>query len=329
MSISPSATHVVSEWKHDSPLIACRFDPLSRYVFTSAEDNSLQRWNLADGAKTVFKAHDSWVFALGVSGDGNLLVTGGGDGRLVWWPVADAEPKPIRTIDAHAGWIRAVAVSPDGTKFASAGNDRLVKLWNFADGALLQTLAGHECHVYSVCWHPSGQMLLSGDLKGQVHQWDLATGKPARTFDAKPLWSYNGGQQVDFGGVRGLAVSPDSKYLACGGLQNASNPLGAVHDPVTLLFEWDSQKLAQTHIADGLKGVVWRNIFHPEGWLLGISGGSSGGTVSFWKPDQPKEAHRFQLPNIARDGDLHPNGEQLATTHYDRQVRICRMVPKS
>jgi WD40 repeat protein len=329
MPMTPADTHVASQWAYDSPLIACRFDPQGRYVFSSAEDNTVQRWNVADGAKTVLKAHDSWVFALGISGDGNLLVSAGGDGRLIWWPVADAEPKPIRTLDAHAGWIRAAAVSPDGTKLLTGGNDRLVKIWNLADGALLHTLTGHDCHVYSVAWHPTGQFVLSGDLKGQVHQWDLAAGKIARTFDAKALWSYNGGQQVDFGGVRGLCVSPDSKYLACGGLQNASNPLGAVHDPVTLLFEWESQKLAQTHIADGAKGVVWWNAFHPEGWLLGVSGGGSGGHICFWKPENAKEAHRFTLPNIARDGALHPDGLQLATTHHDRHLRISRLTPKA
>lgn len=329
MPITPSATHVVSQWAHDSPLIACRFDPKGRYAFSTAEDQSLQRWNLADGAKTLLKAHDSWVFALACSADGETLVSGGGDGRLIWWPASAPEPKPVRTLDAHAGWIRALAVSPDGALLASGGNDRQVKLWNLADGALVRPLAGHDGHVYSLAFHPSGQFLLSGDLKGVVQQWEVATGKLVRTFDAKALWSYNGGQGVDFGGVRALAVSPDGKYLACGGLNNASNPLGAVHDPVVLLFEWESQKLLQTHVAEGLKGSIWRTIFHPEGWLIGCSGGSSGGFLSFWKPDNAKEAHRFQLPNIARDMDLHPDLTQVCTTHYDRQFRISRMLPKA
>ena len=43
--------------------------------------------------------------------------------------------------------------------------------------------------------------------------WEVATGKEVRTFDAKPLHTYEGGQQVDFGGVRALAISPDGKSL--------------------------------------------------------------------------------------------------------------------
>ena len=66
-----------------------------------------------------------------------------------------------------------------------------------------------------------GQFLLSGDLMGVLKQWDVASGKLVRTFDAKPLHTYEGGQQVDYGGVRALAVSPDGKWLAAGGLYKA------------------------------------------------------------------------------------------------------------
>ena len=41
--------HIVSEWAHDRPLISCRFEPQGRYVFAGAEDNTVQRWALADG----------------------------------------------------------------------------------------------------------------------------------------------------------------------------------------------------------------------------------------------------------------------------------------
>lgn len=329
MATNPVDSHVAAQWAYDSPLIACRFDPQMRYAISSSEDQTLQRWSLADGSRIALKAHDSWVFSLAVTPDGNTIISGGGDGRVIWWPMTGEAPQPLRSLEAHAGWVRALAISPDGQQLASAGNDRLVKLWNLADGSLVREFSGHDSHVYSVTFHPTSPFLVSGDLKGNIHQWDMNNGSIVRSFDAKPLWSYNGGQMVDFGGVRALAVSPDSRYLAAGGLNNASNPLGAVHDPVVLLFDWESQKVVQTHIAEGLKGSIWRVMFHPEGWLLGASGGSSGGFVSFWKPDNPKEAHRFALPNIVRDFDLAGDGVQLLTSHYDRHIRVSKMLPKA
>lgn len=325
----PAKTHVAVEWKYDaSPLIACRFDPRGRYVFASAEDNSVQRWDLANGNRVSLAGHDSWVRGLAFSHDGETLITAGSDDTLIWWSASAEQPEPLRRVKAHAGWIRSISVSPDGALLASAGNDLVVRLWNVADGAPVREMAGHEKHVYSTLFHPSGEFLLSGDLKGVVNQWEVASGKLVRSFDAKALYSYNGGQQVDFGGVRSLAISGDQKHLACGGLHNASNPLGAVHDPLVLRFEWESQTLLRSHVAADVKGIAWRVLFHRDGYLIGVNGGSTGGLLLFWNAEQDAEYHRFGLPSLARDLDMHPDGLQLATAHYDRHLRISKMAEK-
>ncbi|MFO0918347.1 MAG: WD40 repeat domain-containing protein [Planctomycetaceae bacterium] len=329
MPIDPAKAHEVLKVDYGSPFLSCRFDPTGRFVLAGAEDNSILRWELATNQKTALAKHDSWVHALAFSHDGATVVSGGCDGRLIWWPAAAETPEPIRIVDAHQGWVRGLVTSPDGQFLLSGGNDRAVKLWNLADGTLIREFTGHDSHVYSVCFHPSGEIALSGDLHGNVHQWEVATSKLMRSFDAKALWSYNGGQGVDFGGVRALAVSADGKSLAAGGLFNASNPLGAVHDPLVLLFDWESQKVLQQHIADGLKGSIWRVVFHPDGWLIGVSGGSTGGHVLFWKPDQNKEFHRYQLPNIARDLDLHPDQIRIVVAHHDRHLRVSQLTAKA
>lgn len=327
MPIDPAKSKIVTQWKYDpSPLIACRMDPKGRFVFTTAEDNTIQRWELPSGNKLAFTAHDSWVFSLAFSPDAETLYSGGGDGRLVWWSTAAGQPTPIRRVDAHQGWIRQIAVSPDGKLVATVGNDQKVKLWNAADGMLIREQAGHENQVYSTLFHPQGTWLLSGDLLGFVKQWDVASGSLVRSFEAKDLHSYNGGQGVHFGGVRTLAISRDAKMLACGGLFKAENPLGAVHEPLVVVFDWESQKIVQSQVAEGVKGSLWRALYHPDGFLIGVSGGSSGGFLHFWKVENPKEAHRFALPNVARDMDLAADGSQVVTTHYDRHVRITALI---
>jgi WD40 repeat protein len=327
----PKQAHVVSQWAHDRALNACRFDPTGQFVFCGSEDAAVERFKLADGARTILNGgHETWVQALAFSKDGAVAISGGCDGKITWWDTAAEAPKPIRTIQAHKGWIRALDVSPDGTLLASGGNDNFVRLWNVADGSLVRELSGHTRHVYSVTFHPKGQHLLSGDLIGSVRQWEVATGKELRAFDAKPLHTYEGGQQVDFGGVRALAISPDEKWLAAGGLYKATNPLGAVHEPIVLLFNWESQKVEKQQIAEGIAGgVIWRLRWLADGSLMGVSGGSTGGFLIFWKPDAEKDYFRFQLPNIARDMDLHPDGLQVATAHHDHHVRITRLAAKA
>jgi len=325
----PEKVHVGKELKHKSPLIACRFDPKGRFVFASAEDDTVQRWELETGKQTALAGHDSWVFGLAVHPNGETLLTGGGDGQLLWWPAAADAPTPSRRVRAHQGWIRTVSVSPDGTLIATAGNDRRVKVWSFADGSLVHDLPAHSKPVYRVAFDPTGKFLLSADLQGLVVQWDHKPGKEACRFDAAKLYAYNGGQGVDYGGVRDLAFSADGKYLACGGLIEASNPLGAVSNPAVVLLDRESGKeLRLQRPKEDIKGVVWGLRFHPSGFLVAASGGTAGGYLFFWKPDQVNEFFNFKLPNTARDLDLHPDGLRLATAHFDGQLRVCPMTPK-
>jgi WD40 repeat protein len=268
------------------------------------------------------------VRGLAFSKDGETLVTGGLDDTLIWWPANAAKPEPIRKVKAHAGWIRALDVSPDGKLLASGGNDRILKIWNLADGKPVRQLTGHELDIYSVMFHPDGQHLLAGDLMGHIRQWEISTGKLVRKFEAKDLHTYNGGQKVHFGGVRSLALSPDKKHLVAGGLYKGTNPLGAVSEPLILRFDWASQKVLKKHITDGVKGVIWRTLFHPDGFLIGASGGSGGGYLLFWETDKDKAFHKFKMPDTAREMDLHPDGVMLATVHYGRKLRLSKLAPK-
>jgi len=328
--LDPKAANIISQWTYDRPLNTCRFNPAGTFVFCGAEDANVERFNVADGARTNFSGgHDTWVQAIGFSKDGSQIYSGGCDGKLTWWDAAAKDPKPSRSIEAHKGWVRALDVSPDGTLIATGGNDNQVKLWNTTDGKLVRELTNHARHVYSVAFHPQGKLLLSGDLMGVLNQWDVASGKLMRTFDAKALHTYEGGQQVDYGGVRSIAISPDTKWLAAGGLYKGTNPLGAVNEPLVLLFNWETQKIEKQQIAEGIPGgVIWRLRWLGDGSLMGVSGGTTGGFLLFWKPDAEKAFHKFQLPALARDMDLHPDGLRVATVHADKQIRITRLAAK-
>lgn len=330
VAAAPEKTHVAREFAHKRPLIACRFDRAGKFVFACAEDDTIQRFALDSGKAVPLAGHDSWVFALAAHPDGKTLLSGGGDGRIVWWPAADDKPEPIRRIAAHQGWVRALAVSPDGTTVASCGNDRVIRLWSFADGSPVLELPGHDRPVYRLAFTPDGRTLISADLRGLVIAWDHRPGKEAKRLDAGKLYAYNGGQGVDYGGVRDLALSPDGKQLACGGLIDASNPLGAVSTPAVMVLDWETGKEAKLlRPKEDIKGVIWGLRYHPTGFLVGCSGGTGGGFLWFWKPDQVNEIFKLGLPNTARDLDLHPDGLQIATAHHDGKVRLSLMRAKA
>lgn len=323
----PKQIKVTKELEYEAPLIACAFDPKGRWIFACAEDRKIVRWEVESGKRTVLAGHESWPMALVVTPDGATLISAAGDDTLIWWPAADVEPQPLRKVKAHDGWIRAVALSPDGKLLASAGNDKVVRLWNTADGTPVTECKGHGRDVYSLLWHPSGQFLLSGDLDGKIHQWEMPGGKLARTFDGAALHNYEGGQQVHYGGVRGLTLSPDGKILAAAGHHKSTNPLGNVQEPLVLCFTWADGKAAGQHLGpDALKNhTLWGALYHPDGWLAAVAGGG-GGFLLFWNRGEEKPCHQMDLPNTARGMAIHPAGSSIATVHHDRKVRICSLV---
>jgi WD40 repeat protein len=319
--------NVVHQWPYERPLLACRFDPQGKFVLASAENNLLLKFSMADGKVTPLpSAHESWVQALAVNPAGTLALSGGNEGRLVWWDLQAELPAVTRTVQAHAGNVRAISLSPDGNRFVSGGYDRAVNLWDVATGQQVRSWQKHEMNVYSVQFLADNRRFLSGDLKGVVYLWDVEMPEPLAKFDAAALHSYNGGQRVNFGGVRSLAVKPDGTQIAAGGLHKSSNPLGAVHEPLALRFAVDGAQLLKSHTAEAIPGGgLWRIQYLSDGTLFGVSGGSTGGFLLFWNHEQDLTIHKFKLPSLARDMDLSADGLHVATAHHDRHLRITRL----
>ena len=74
--------------------------------------------------------HESYV--TGVALAGKTLVSGGYDGKLIWWDIDDRRSDPHAST-AHAKWIRKVVASPDGKLVASVADDMVCRLWDAAD----------------------------------------------------------------------------------------------------------------------------------------------------------------------------------------------------
>jgi WD40 repeat protein len=323
--IDPAKTHLLKEYKHASPLLGCRFDPSGQFVFAGAQDNSVVRWHLESGQKSLLIGHKSWVRALAFAAKEKILFSADYAGHILAWLAGAEEPKPAYILDAHRGWVRALAISPDGTTLASCGNDHLVKLWSIPEGKFVRELAGHDCHVYNVAFHPDGQHLVSADLKGVVNVWDVAKVERERELDAKILHKYDTGFLADIGGARSMAVSPDGSLLACAGITNVSNAFAGIGNPLVVLLDWKSGKQKQLlRPKTPFQGTAWGVVVHPAGFVAGVGGGN-GGVLWFWKPDNALDFFNLKLPNNARDLDLHSDGRRLAVAFFDGAVRTYSM----
>lgn len=327
--VDPAKTRKTAEFKHNRPLTSCYWEPKGRYVFFGAEDNLIHRYDVAANTAVPLAAHDSWVRALAATPDGETLISGGYDGRLVWWPATAEKPAPQRVVDAHSGWVRAVAVSPSGTRVATCGNDRLVKEWDVATGVLVRSLAGHASHVYNVCYGKDDATLYSCDHRGVVMAWTLppsaseaASVPGVEIAKVEALHFYDTTFRADIGGARSIALRGDGARLALGGITNVSNAFAGVGEVAVAVVDPAARKLEILLIAkEKTQGAVWGVAHHPDGFWIGLSGGG-GGWLLFWKGDAPHEFARFKLPTDGRGMGVSPDHRQVAIAHSDSHLRL-------
>src|SRR5438067_13871580 len=62
--VDPTAARIEREFQPPSPLIGCRFDPSGRFLFATAQDNAILRYDLLTGSKAVLAGHQGWARGL-------------------------------------------------------------------------------------------------------------------------------------------------------------------------------------------------------------------------------------------------------------------------
>lgn len=325
--VDATKTHISQELKIGSPLISCRYEPKGRFIFAGAQDYHIWRWEPATGKKVQLKGADAWVRGIAFTPDSQTMLTGGYDGRLLWWPVEGETPS--RSVQAHPGWIMGVATSPNDQLAATTGNDRMVKIWKVTDGTLLHTLKGHESVVYNAAFHPDNRQLATADLKGNVFHWDVQEGKLVRQFTAEKMHVYDKTFKADIGGARAMTFNTDGSQLAISGITNVTNAFACVGNPAVVMMDWKTGKNLIQHLAkETFRGVAWGLGMHENGLVVGAAGGPSGGQIYFWKADGKNEFHKLKMKDTCRDLHLGPDQTHFVTAHYDGHLRICKMAEK-
>ena len=248
--------------------------------------------------------HERYVTSVALAGQ--TVVSGGYDGKLIWWDLAKRQM--IRTVDAHNRQVRMIAVSPDGAKIASVGDDMICRLWNVATGVQLHELRGHEertptafgSMLYCCAFSPKGQHLATGDRVGHVVVWDVASGKQLAAIEAPSLYTWDGTQRIrSIGGVRALAFSPDGAHLAVGGVGQIKNVDGLGGPSQVEIFDW--QRRERLYEFTGAQGMINRLVYHPQSaWLCAV-GGSANGIILFHDPKSRALIHQGTLPMFVHD----------------------------
>jgi WD40 repeat protein len=115
--------------------------------------------------------------------DGHTLVSGGDEGTVRQWRVADGKI----LAEHQLGFLRfrQVAFSPDGRLLALSGEqDPVVSLWEVATWQEVHRLVGHRDEASCLAFAPDGRRLASGSRDFTVLVWDIAPA-PGREAEAR------------------------------------------------------------------------------------------------------------------------------------------------
>ncbi len=286
---------------------------------TVEAENALHRAIMASRVVLTVQA-GAPLLGVAYSPDGARIATSGGDKTAKIWDAATG--RLLLTLVGHTAAVNAVAFSPDGARIVTASDDKTAKVWDAATGKELVTLVGHRDRVLRAAFSPDGTRVATTSPDKSARLWDAVTGQQLKgpqdpAYEENWPWPWSG-----------LAFSPDGKRLLTSVVSTSCNCVyeiraniwdtstGQELQALTSGFPYDSAGVGESPAA-----------FSPDGTRVVAATVPSSARGEFqaieWDASTGKELVRFTGHTGTITGvAFSPDGKWLATSSYDRSVRI-------
>nr|ANK58717.1 RACK1-like protein [Morus notabilis] len=186
-TISGDGGEAHSDW------VSCvRFSPsnLQPTIVSASWDRTVKVWNLSNcKLRNTLAGHGGYVNTVAVSPDGSLCASGGKDGVILLWDLA--EGKRLYSLDAGA-IIHALCFSPN-RYWLCAATENSIKIWDLESKSIVEDLkvdlkteaektedthaatANKKKVIYctSLSWSADGSTLFSGYTDGVIRVWGI------------------------------------------------------------------------------------------------------------------------------------------------------------
>jgi WD40 repeat protein len=121
--------------------------PDGEKLFSVDRDDTVGIWQIDGGWEVIhLPVGNTPAFSGAVSPDGRTVVSGGQDGRVMLWTVAD-EKVLAQQFHPERGdvstLVTKIVFSPDGKYYASIGQGQFLKIWNATNGQLVRKIASN------------------------------------------------------------------------------------------------------------------------------------------------------------------------------------------
>jgi WD40 repeat protein len=231
--------------------------------------------------------------------DGKLIATCEPDGRIIARSEADGTVQ--KTFKGHKGNVEELTASLDGWLLVSRGSDRTIRFWSLFESIPVGIDYRPDHAVVRMAVSPNKSVLAMVHADSTVKLFSIARKKPQATVRNASL----------YGTVTAMAVSSDSKSLACAVVVGKM----ATRSRVDTIRIWSLPE-GQLQRTLSCPGVLPNSMtFLPDAQSL--AAGCADGQVRIWSLEQGKlqqalPGHRGPVLALAasRDGTLLASGGQ-------------------
>jgi len=246
------------------------------------------------GCISTLKGHSSWVLALAASPDGQTLVSGGLDDRIIVWDLLSGDADKV--LKGHTKPINGLAITSNGKTVVSCSDDISIKFWQLSTGNLERSLSAHTRDINSIVVSPDGQFLVSGAEDRTLCVWNINSGALLRSYPEVSAM------------VRSVAISANAQIVGCGGLDNK-------------VRVWNFNTTQLLHCFSGHNNSVLSVALTQSGRY--VVSGSKDRTIKIWNTQsgelvQTLIGHLDVVNSVA----ITPDGHYLISGSGDKTIRI-------
>lgn len=256
----------------------------SNLLAAGFEEGTIRLWNIPTFDEVAHHTHHAeYAQVAGVAWDksGQILFSTSADAYqvLVWESGLQQTPRiiyqgPDSDDDAEAHYVwdsfepGILKMDPTGQFLACGDSHGRIKIWNTTTYELYTEIKAHTSHVLDLAFDANGTRFVSGSYDGTLGFWKI-NGKGS-TIAANHLDQ-----------VRGVAWSPNGKYILCAGY-GPSN-VQRLNEPWPIIQEWDPWAMRSTHSYKC--PTPWGDsiAFHPSYSFVAV--GHSNNTITIWNPE--------------------------------------------
>ncbi len=285
---------------HAGAVTSLAFSSNSARLVSGSVDKTIRVWDVASGAPVVtLTGAAQAVNSAALHPNGLQAASGAADGQIILWKLDVPAPRALGGDNGIPATV--AAVSPDGKQLATGGTadgKQVVFVRDIASGNVTKTFVGHEAPITALNFSADNARLISGSADKTARVWNLTDGALLANF------------AVHTNAVTAVGLNSNGTQAVSGAADN-------------FLKVWNVADAKEIANCAGHGGAISAALFTPNNQT--VVSASADQTIRLWNPTNGQQAAAFGFGQPITSLALSLDGNKLAATGSDNNVRVLQL----